>query len=108
MPTDRHHAVTVELRDFLLEKKRAADEEIRAYPTPIPRCDAQFNHLYEQRSRLAEALSRMNGALDRDCAKSDIASAVADFAASPPTDESAAEEDLRKRIAAALAGPEPV
>src|SRR5258705_10852048 len=31
-------------------------EEIRSYPTPIPRCDAQFNHLYEQLGRLARDL----------------------------------------------------
>ena len=30
--------------------------EIRDYPTPIPRCDAQFNHLVELRDSLARAL----------------------------------------------------
>jgi hypothetical protein len=30
--------------------------EIRDYPTPIPRCDAQFNHLLELRDLLARAL----------------------------------------------------
>src|SRR5215831_11239527 len=34
--------------------------EIRDYPTPIPRCDAQFNHLLEQRDSLARALQRID------------------------------------------------
>lgn len=36
--------------------------EIRAYPTPIPRCDAQFNHLIEQRERLFQELARLEAA----------------------------------------------
>jgi hypothetical protein len=32
--------------------------EIRDYPTPIPRCDAQFNHLLEQRDSIARELQR--------------------------------------------------
>ena len=34
--------------------------EIRDYPTPIPRCDAQFNHLIEQRDSLARELQRFD------------------------------------------------
>ena len=36
--------------------------EIRAYPTPIPRCDAQFNHLIESRERLFQELARLDAA----------------------------------------------
>lgn len=36
--------------------------EIRAYPTPIPRCDAQFNHLIERRERLFQELARLDAA----------------------------------------------
>lgn len=35
--------------------------EIRDYPTPIPRCDAQFNHLLEQRDSIARELQRFDG-----------------------------------------------
>lgn len=34
--------------------------EIRDYPTPIPRCDAQFNHLLELRDSLVRALQRID------------------------------------------------
>jgi hypothetical protein len=41
------------------DRKRAVDEEIGNYPTPIPHCDAQFNYLLEQRTRLSQQLSRL-------------------------------------------------
>ncbi len=37
-------------------RRRELDAEIRAYPTPIPRCDAQFNHLIEERARIVKEL----------------------------------------------------
>jgi glutamate/tyrosine decarboxylase-like PLP-dependent enzyme len=43
----------------LEERRRALDAEIRSYPTPIPRCDAQFNHLFEERERIAKMLDEM-------------------------------------------------
>ena len=62
--TDRLRSLATELRDFVLRAKRALDEEMRTYPTPIPRCDAQFNHAYEQRARLAALLRRIDAAGD--------------------------------------------
>lgn len=41
--------------------KRVADE-IHRYPTPISGCDAQFNHLLAERTRIESALR----ALDND------------------------------------------
>ena len=69
--------------------------EIRSYPTPIPRCDAQFNHLYEQQGRLARDLDAIEGA------KSQRAAAEAFIASRPYTDDPA-ERDFRARIKAAL------
>ncbi|MDQ2963501.1 MAG: hypothetical protein M3R31_10150 [Pseudomonadota bacterium] len=46
----------------LESEKERVREEIRAYPTPIPRCDAQFNHLIEKRERLFEELARLDAA----------------------------------------------
>jgi tyrosine decarboxylase/aspartate 1-decarboxylase len=40
-------------------QRKALDEEIRVYPTPIPRCDAQFNHLMEERARIVKALEAL-------------------------------------------------
>ena len=46
-------------RRLLEEEKRRLDEEIRAYPTPIPRCDAQFNALFERRDEIVRELERL-------------------------------------------------
>ena len=43
-----------------LEARRAElDAEIRSYPTPIPRCDAQFNHLLEERATLVHQIEEL-------------------------------------------------
>ena len=44
------------VRDALKARQRALREQINAYPPPIPACDAQFNHLLDQRRALAEEL----------------------------------------------------
>ena len=43
----------------LEEEKRRLDAEIRAYPTPIPRCDAQFNALFERREAIVRELAQL-------------------------------------------------
>ena len=43
-----------------LEQERARiNREIRDYPAPIPACDEQFNHLLEERTRVAVELGRL-------------------------------------------------
>jgi hypothetical protein len=49
-------------RRLLEEEKRRLDAEIRAYPTPIPRCDAQFNYLFERREEIVRELERLDRA----------------------------------------------
>ena len=43
-------------RRYLAMARDALDAEIRAYPTPISGCDAQYNHLLAERRRAHEAL----------------------------------------------------
>jgi hypothetical protein len=52
-------ALAAEVVEHLRGMRRRFVEEIRTYPTPIPRCDAQFNHLYEEQGRLARELDRI-------------------------------------------------
>jgi len=47
------------LRASLEARRKQLDEEIRAYPTPIPRCDAQFNFLMEERARIVRELESL-------------------------------------------------
>jgi len=48
------------IREHLLRLKAPIDRQIREYPTPIAGCDAQFNHLLEERRRLAHDLNRLD------------------------------------------------
>ena len=99
-PTTRTlRALATEIRDFLERTRESLDEEIRQYPTPIPRCDAQFNHLYEQRARLARELDAARGSDGEGLAF------VRAFVASAPFADSDDERHLRSRAASALAQP---
>ena len=46
-------------RASLEARRRELDAEIRDYPTPIPRCDAQFNHLFEERDRIVREIDSL-------------------------------------------------
>ena len=87
--------LATEIVGHLRAVKARLAEEIRTYPTPIPRCDAQFNHLYEQLGRLARDLDAV------ESAKSERAAARAFVASAPYTDDPF-EREFRSRISAAL------
>jgi len=55
-----------QLRLVLETVRGRISEEIRSYPTPIPACDAQFNHLLETRDRVSQELARLNEATRQD------------------------------------------
>lgn len=42
--------------------KAPIDAEIRAYPLPIPGCDAQYNYLLERRGEIAREMVRLTQA----------------------------------------------
>ena len=95
-------ALLREARDHLRGVQRSLNDEIRGYPTPIPRCDAQFNHLFEQRSRVQRALERIEAAADRSLPRAERIGVLGEFAGSPAYTEAAAEEEIRARIWAEL------
>ena len=52
-------------RRCLERRREAIRAEIAAYPMPIPACDAQFNHLLDERRRIARRLARTGELLER-------------------------------------------
>jgi hypothetical protein len=56
---DRLEAIWDEIGSCLESRRMQIYEEIRNYPLPIPACDAQYNHLLEQRSGVSKELRRM-------------------------------------------------
>lgn len=87
--------LAMEIVEHLREVRRRLAEEIRTYPTPIPRCDAQFNHLYEQLGRLSRELDAV------ESGKSERGVAEAFLATRPYTDDPS-EREFRAKIGAAL------
>ena len=55
-----------EIGSQLEKKKREINEEILNYPPPIPACDAQFNHLLDERARITQELNRLRDVLGQD------------------------------------------
>ena len=49
-----------QLRRRLTRLQEAVAAEIRAYPAPVPACDAQYNHLLERREALSAALAGLD------------------------------------------------
>ena len=97
------HALGTGLRAALDRIKREIDAEIAAYPTPIPRCDAQFNHLYGERAALASLLAALDAALARDDDDAAMAAAIADFVNVAAARDDAAANRFRAEIQRVLA-----
>ena len=53
---------TSETRARLAQRLRELNEEIRAYPQPIARCDAQLGGLVEERARIHAEIERLGPA----------------------------------------------
>jgi hypothetical protein len=82
----------------LEDRRRALAAEIRSYPTPIPRCDAQFNHLYEQQARLALELDRIGALAGKSLKREDCVELIERFIASAPYTDDDAEREFRSRM----------
>src|SRR5260370_39428969 len=82
----------------LEDRRRALPAENRNYPTPIPRCDAQFNHLYEQQSRLARELDRIGALAGKGLKREDLVGLIEGFIASAPYTDDGDEREFRSRM----------
>jgi hypothetical protein len=94
--------LALELQRWLTDARAAVAAEIRGYPPPIPRCDAQFNHLVEQREHLSRLLTDVDVALDRRDEEARLRIVLAKLVDLPACGESIEERDLRDRIGAEL------
>ena len=92
-------ALVTDIEALLVAARAALDAEIRDYPTPIPRCDAQFNSLYEQRSRIARELAAI-GAAATERSPASYRRVVDDFMRADAFSDLPAEAALRERAAA--------
>jgi hypothetical protein len=102
--TDRVDVLSRELQRWLTRVRATLAAEIRSYPTPMPRSDAQFNHLVEQRDRLSRLLSEIDAALDRRDGGGASRLVLQRLPDVPPFGDSVEERSLRDRISAELSG----
>lgn len=86
------------IRDRLLALKKPVDAEIRAYPPPIPACDAQFNYLLDRRAALSRALVRLDAILKEGLPPSEEARALDAFIESCAEFDAEIAGDLCARI----------
>ncbi|MEO8565044.1 MAG: hypothetical protein ABI541_01570, partial [Betaproteobacteria bacterium] len=84
-----------ELQHWLTGVRASLADEIRSYPTPIPRCDAQFNHLAEQRGRLSRLLTDLEAALDRHDGSAALRAVLTQLPDLPAQGASVEERSLR-------------
>jgi hypothetical protein len=75
---------------LLRQHRRQVVARIGGYPAPIPACDAQFNHLLEQRRLIGREIRRLN-----DLAAAAVAEQLAFIEASPCLSEP--EKQLLRR-----------
>ncbi len=80
------------LRQHLDGLRAVVAAETRAYPAPIPACDAQFNHLTEQRRLLALELERL------DAAGEERAQTVDAFLAASPYLDDQTKQSIRSAL----------
>jgi hypothetical protein len=57
-------SIRARIRALLEDERQRLQAEIRSYPTPIPRCDQQFNHLIARRELVCSDLARLDAAAD--------------------------------------------
>ncbi len=93
---DRFAARRDRVRALLQGERQRLQEEIRTYPTPIPRCDQQFNHLIARRELLFSALGRLDA--PASVASADDGDAWLDAF----IDSSALETEFKLRLRAAV------
>ena len=103
---DRKSAAWDTIRAYLRSEKDRILEEIRAYPTPIPRCDAQFNHLIEKRERLVQELALLDAAATSSTVASDGTARIEAFIASSDYFDDDAKLRLKSALSEGLDKPE--
>ena len=74
---------------------RRVREEIRAYPAPIPACDAQYNFLLEEREAITSELHRLRELMAGEDSSEDPSSSVDEFLNMTTHLDDAAKREIR-------------
>jgi len=88
-------AICREIRDHLERKRLRLAGDIVNYPTPIPACDADFNHMLAERARIEADLARLDALSTRGPAREEFVGSIAEFAALSPDMDDAAKRRIK-------------
>ena len=72
------------VRKQLEDERYRITGEIGEYPTPIPACDQDYNHMLAERERVNEELARLDEAEMRSAGGADPRAAIDEFVRSSP------------------------
>lgn len=76
---ERVRPVWADIKVLLENEKRRIYDEIRNYPPPIAGCDQQYNHLLEERTRVAQELNRMHEMSKKTQDRTDAIQLICEF-----------------------------
>lgn len=92
-----------EIRAYLDNKRLQICAEISNYPPPIPACDADFNHLLEERARLGAEIGRLDALHAEGLARGSYADLLDEFVSSSPYIDGEARQRIRSSLKKAQA-----
>ena len=72
------------IRKHLEDERYRIVREIGRYPTPIPACDQDYNHMLAERERVNEELARLEEAEKRSVGAADPRITIDEFIRSSP------------------------
>lgn len=72
-------SICQEIRDYLEHRRDQVCKEITHYPTPIPACDVHFNRLLEERTKIFQALARLEELRGDGQTRQDDMASIDDF-----------------------------
>ena len=98
MESDRVKSLWNRIKQHLEQERQRIYDEIRNYPPPIPACDAQFNHLLEERRRISQELAELEQLSGRDLTPEQHMNSINAFVASSICINDEADQKIRSGL----------
>lgn len=98
MSSAPNNAVWKTIYAHLEQEMQRVRGEIQTYPAPIPACDAQFNHLLDEREALSSELTRVRELMARGGDSQDSSSVVDSFLNTSEHLDETAKKEIRTLI----------
>jgi chorismate mutase len=92
------------IKEHLEKERHRIYDEIRNYPPPIPACDAQFNHLLEERRGVSQELAQLEQLSRQDLTPEQHRQSIDQFISSSSYVNHDAARTIRSRLKEQLSG----